>query len=301
MPSADEIRDVQRARWAGLSASWDKWDSVIMDQLRPVGEAIIEGLDLAEDHQHLDIAAGTGEPGLSIARLLPKGRVVLTDLAAEMLEVAARRARAQGVGNIETRVCSADELPFDEATLRQRVGAFRLHVLPRPGQGDRRVRPGAQAGRPALRLGLGQAQGEPMDGIAMQAIATEVRSRRRAGRAEYVPVRRPGLCQRAVRGRGLSDIAEWDVAVELVTRSPEQYWQMMSEHVSPAVAALQQVDEAAQERIRAYAIARGRARSSKDGKVAGSRPGPVHRRVHSSRQRTVEALRPAHGCLGSPA
>src|SRR3954462_14746902 len=97
--SADEIRDVQRATWAGLSAGWDKWDSLIMDQLGPVGTAMIERLDIAEDQQHLDIASGTGEPGLSIARRAPKGRVVLTALAAEMLDVAARRARAQGADN----------------------------------------------------------------------------------------------------------------------------------------------------------------------------------------------------------
>src|ERR1022692_241098 len=116
MPSADEIRDVQRATWAGLFAGWDKWDSVIMDQLGPVGAAIIGRLGIAEDHQHLDIAAGTGEPGLSIARLAPKGRVVLTDLVAEVLDLAARRARAQGIANIETKVCSADDLPFSDAT-----------------------------------------------------------------------------------------------------------------------------------------------------------------------------------------
>src|SRR3954447_20546954 len=116
MPSADEIRDAQRATWAGLSASWEKWDSVIMDQLGPVSAAMIERLDIAEDHEQLDIAAGTGEPGLSIARLAPRGRVVLTDISAEMLDVAERRAAAQGVANIETKVCSADVLPFDDAT-----------------------------------------------------------------------------------------------------------------------------------------------------------------------------------------
>ena len=104
MPSAGEIRDVQRATWAGLSAGWEKWDSVIVDQLGPVGAAMIERLEIAEDQQHLDIASGTGEPGLSIARLSPTGRVVLTDLVAQMLDIAARRARAQGVANIETKV-----------------------------------------------------------------------------------------------------------------------------------------------------------------------------------------------------
>jgi len=73
MPSADEIRDGQRVAWAGLSAGWGKWDSVIMDQMSPVGAAMIDRLDIADDHQLLDIASGTGEPGLSIARLCPHG------------------------------------------------------------------------------------------------------------------------------------------------------------------------------------------------------------------------------------
>jgi ubiquinone/menaquinone biosynthesis C-methylase UbiE len=44
-----------------------------MDQLGPVGAAMIQRLGIAEDQQHLDIASGTGEPGLSIARLCPHG------------------------------------------------------------------------------------------------------------------------------------------------------------------------------------------------------------------------------------
>ncbi|MBV9254419.1 MAG: hypothetical protein JO054_09330 [Actinobacteria bacterium] len=54
---------------------------------------------------------------------------------------------------------------------------------------------------------------------------------------------------------GLRQVAEWDVDVELVTDSAAEYWDMMSEHVSLAVAALRQVDEAARERIRAHAMA----------------------------------------------
>ena len=88
MPSGDEIRDVQRATWAGLSAGWEKWDSVIMDQLSPVGTAIVKRLDIADDQQHLDIAAGTGEPGLTVAKLAPRGHNLLSAeliLAAEIV------------------------------------------------------------------------------------------------------------------------------------------------------------------------------------------------------------------------
>jgi hypothetical protein len=48
----------------------------------------------------------------------------------------------------------------------------------------------------------------------------------------------------------------WDVGVELVTRSPAQYWKMISEHVSLAVGALAQVSEPARERIAKAVIAK---------------------------------------------
>src|SRR5690348_7553674 len=174
MPSADEIRDGQRAAWAGLSAGWEKWDSVIMDQLGPVGAAMIERLDIAEDQQHLDIAAGTGEPGLTIARLAPKGRIVLTDLVAEMLEIAERRARAQGITNVETRMCSADDLPFDDATFDSVSVRFGYMFFPdmatATAEFARVLKPG---GRLCSSVWI-KPDENPWTSILMQAIATEV-------------------------------------------------------------------------------------------------------------------------------
>ena len=267
MASADEVRDRQRATWAGLSASWEKWDSVIMDQLGPVGAAIIDRLDIAEDHQILDIAAGTGEPGLTIARRSPKGRVVLTDLVAEMLDVAARRARAQGVANIETTVCSADDLPFEDAAFDGVSVRFGYMFFPDMAKATaefaRVLKPG---GRLCASVWV-KPDENPWTAIAMQAIATEV---------ELAPpdpdgpnmfrCAAPGHVGALYEAAGLRDVAEWDVDVELVTQSPAEYWQMISEHVSLAAVALHQVDEPARERIRATAIANVSA-YEKDGKV----------------------------------
>jgi len=66
---------------------------------------------------------------------------------------------------------------------------------------------------------------------------------------------------------GLRDVAEWTVGVELVTSSPAQYWEMISEHVSVAVAALQQVGEPARERIATAVIARASTYEKDDGTV----------------------------------
>jgi hypothetical protein len=67
MPGGDEIRDVQRVTRAGLSAGWEKQDAVIMDQLGPVGAAMVGCLGSTGDQRHLDVAAGTGEPGGTFA------------------------------------------------------------------------------------------------------------------------------------------------------------------------------------------------------------------------------------------
>jgi ubiquinone/menaquinone biosynthesis C-methylase UbiE len=173
MPGGDEIRDVQRAAWAGLSAGWDKWDSVIMDQLGPVGAAMIERLGIASDQQHLDVAAGTGEPGLTVARLAPRGHVVLTDLAAEMLGIATRRANARGVTNVETRVCSADALPFGDAAFDSISVRFGYMFFPDLGTATAEF---ARVLRPGGRLcsSVWVEPGEnPWTAIVMQAIAAE--------------------------------------------------------------------------------------------------------------------------------
>jgi hypothetical protein len=50
----------------------------------------------------------------------------------------------------------------------------------------------------------------------------------------------PGYVSALYEAAGLREVAERDVGVELVRRSPAQYWEMISEHVSLAVAAVAQ-------------------------------------------------------------
>ena len=97
---------------------------------------------------------------------------------------------------------------------------------------------------------------DPWTTILMQAIATEaVLAPPDPDGPNMYRYAAPGSVRALYEAAGLRDVAEWDVDVELVTSSPAEYWEVMSEHVSLAVAALQQVDESARERIRATVMA----------------------------------------------
>ena len=255
MSTDDEIRDAQRETWARLAAGWDKWDAVITHQLGPVGTAIIDRLGLVDGGRYLDVASGTGEPGLSMARRLPKARVALTDLAPQMLDVAARRASAEALDNVETRVCSADDLPFDDATFDGVSVRFGYMFFPDMARATaefaRVLKPG---GRICSSVWVDPDR-NPWTAIAMQAIAAEaVLTRPDPDKPHMFRCAAPGCVSSLYSGAGLREVSEWDVDVELVTRSPAEYWDMLSEHVSVAVAALQALDEPARERIRAKVI-----------------------------------------------
>ncbi|HEX4490177.1 MAG TPA: class I SAM-dependent methyltransferase [Acidimicrobiia bacterium] len=260
MSSGDEIRDRQRAAWTGLSAGWEKWDSIIMDQLGPVGTAMIERLEVADDQQHLDVAAGTGEPGLTIAKLAPRGHVMLTDLVAEMLDIAMRRATAQRVANVTTKVCSADDLPFADATFDSVSVRFGYMFFPDLARATAEFARVLKVGGRLCASVWVDPEKNPWTTIVTRAVASEVAfAPPDPSGPNMFRCAAPGSVSALYEGAGLRDVGEWEVDVELVTRSPEEYWEMISEHVSLAVAALQQVDNAARERIANTVIAEIRA------------------------------------------
>jgi SAM-dependent methyltransferase len=202
-----------------------------------------------------------------VARLAPGGHVVLTGLSAEMLGIATRRASAQGITNFETSVCSADDLPFGDAafdSISVRFGYMFFPDLARATAEFARVlKPG---GRLCSSV-WGKPEENPWTAIVMQAIAAEaVLAPADPDGPGMFRCAAPGYVGALYEAAGLREVAEWDVGVELVTRSPAQYWEMISEHVSLAVAALAQAGAPARDRIAEAVIARASA-YEQDGKV----------------------------------
>jgi SAM-dependent methyltransferase len=93
----------------------EKWKSKSAAMGRGVTQALVDYARPAPGMHVLDLASGTGEPAISIAKQIgPEGAVVAADLSAELLEIAKQRAEQRGLNNVTTQVADAHELPFGE-------------------------------------------------------------------------------------------------------------------------------------------------------------------------------------------
>jgi ubiquinone/menaquinone biosynthesis C-methylase UbiE len=101
--------------WNETAKYWIHYSNTIRAMFAPLTEALIEGARIETGQMVLDVAGGSGEPGLTIAeRVGPTGSVMCTDAVAEMVEAARQEATRRGLTNVQFRECTADALPFPD-------------------------------------------------------------------------------------------------------------------------------------------------------------------------------------------
>jgi len=110
------VRDQQHEAWNRVSPVWRRSNDLFMEFLRPVSDELIHQLQPGGTDVILDVASGTGEPGLTIASRLNGGMVIITDRSEDMLTMARENAARRRIGNIDTWACDACDLPFADNT-----------------------------------------------------------------------------------------------------------------------------------------------------------------------------------------
>jgi SAM-dependent methyltransferase len=92
----------------------EKWKAKSAMLGSAVTESLVEYSRLSPDMRVLDLASGTGEPGISLAQRVPQGSVMAVDQSSELLDIAAERARDKKLSNFTTRQADAHQLPFPD-------------------------------------------------------------------------------------------------------------------------------------------------------------------------------------------
>jgi SAM-dependent methyltransferase len=95
--------------------------------IEPVGRAILDRLPPTAEHASvLDVACGTGEPGLTLARRLPSIRLLGIDGAPTMVEIARAKTAREGLRLVRFEVMNAERLACHDESFDAVVSRFGL-------------------------------------------------------------------------------------------------------------------------------------------------------------------------------
>ncbi|HEX5651788.1 MAG TPA: methyltransferase domain-containing protein [Chitinophagaceae bacterium] len=247
----EEIREQQKQSWNKFSGGWKKWDELTMNFLQPMGEEIIRAIHPSGNDVILDIAAGTGEPGLTIARMLDKGKVVITDLAEDMLEIAKENAAKRGIRNIETVVCDVSELPFDDNSFDAVSCRFGFMFFPdmqlAANEIARVLKPGGRFATSVWNV--------PEKNFWVTVTMGTINKNMELpppppGAPGMFRCAKPGLMKNILQEAGFINVTETEISSKLRSGTVEKYWNMITEVGAPIVAALAKADDALREKIK---------------------------------------------------
>jgi len=247
----EQIRNQQKESWNKISGGWKKWDEMVMDFLKPMGDEIIRLIDPKGDDVVLDVAAGTGEPGLTIATMLTGGKVIINDFAEEMVAIARENAMRKGINNFETDTSDISELPFADNTFDAISCRFGFMFFPdmtlAAKEMVRVLKPG---GRIATSVWTIPEKNFWVTGI-MGSINKNLQP-------PPPPAGAPGMFRCAGEGfmkdlftqAGLKNISETVIDGKLDCGDAEGYWNFMNEVAGPVAAALSKVDDEMRAKIK---------------------------------------------------
>jgi beta-phosphoglucomutase-like phosphatase (HAD superfamily)/SAM-dependent methyltransferase len=145
----DTYRAESRESWGQMAPGWERRHDWLMQITGPVNDWLADAVDPQPGQTVLDIAAGTGDLGFQIAeRVGDGGRVISSDFAPEMVDVARRFAEARGLTNVEHRVMDAESMDLEDDSVDAAVCRWAYMLIADPAAALRETRRVLRGGGP---------------------------------------------------------------------------------------------------------------------------------------------------------
>jgi ubiquinone/menaquinone biosynthesis C-methylase UbiE len=232
---ATEFRERQRQDWDTASTGWHDWQEQMQRDTRPVSERLVELAGIKPGDRVLDVAAGLGEPSLTVAKVVgPEGSIVATDISSRMLAYGRERAVAAGVENIEFVESDAASLDFPEGSFDAAVSRWGIIFDPDGEGAAGRIRGFLKEGGKFAISSWGPPDRVPMLGVPMRTVMTRLD-------IPPPPPGTPGPLSRPTReaiasileGGGFSDVQVEELELEFEYDSPEEFTRFIREIAPP--------------------------------------------------------------------
>ena len=131
--------------WGSIAEKFDLW----LPHIAPVGIALLDALNVQQGDTVLDVASGTGEPALTLARRMGNTiKIIGTDAAAAMVNVAQKKATNEKLSHIQFQHMAAEQLAFPNAAFDKILCRFGVMLFEDSLQGlkhmQRVLKPGGR-------------------------------------------------------------------------------------------------------------------------------------------------------------
>jgi len=241
----DEVLEQQRKSWDTFAPGWKKWDDFMMGFMVPVRDAMLDAAGLKDGMSVLDVAVGTGEPGLTAASRLRNGKVTGTDLSEVMVRIANENAKARKLPNYEARVAQGASLAFPESSFDAVICRFGVMFFPDPAAGVREMgRVLKKGGRLTLAV-WAPADKNPWASLVRKVVADTMQlpkpSPDEPGMFRFGP---PGSAQALLEGAGFTGVTVTPVEWTYTIASPQKHWELITEVAAPVAGPLSKADAA---------------------------------------------------------
>ena len=221
----------------------EKWKAQSAAMGRAATNALVEYSRPQPGMSVLDLAAGTGEPGITLAhRVGSTGHVTAVDLSQDLLNIAASRAREHGLTNFSIQQADVQALPFPENSFDLAACRFGVMFFADTGKALREIRRVLKPGARACFLAWGPFENQPYFSplsIVMKHVGGPLIP---AGGQDPFRFAKPGILSAQLRNAGFDQINEESTSVPWAWPGPvEEVWEYQRSVSAPFRALLDRV------------------------------------------------------------
>jgi ubiquinone/menaquinone biosynthesis C-methylase UbiE len=247
---AKQFKIAMQHAWDSAALGWNQQTPQIHAWLADATRLLLDHVNLKPGSRVLDVAAGSGDQTLEIARRIgPDGHVLATDISPGILQFAIENARRASLNNIDVKAADAENLGLGAATFDAAISRLGLMFCPDPLKALQEMHHALRESGRAGTLVFSEPQKNPCIGIL---VATAFKHAGLPPRDPYQPgsllsLGKPGLINELFMKAGFTDVATTAVPAVFRLATAKDYLHFIRTSASPIMQILSKLNAAEQD------------------------------------------------------